>query len=136
VIRRRNTSPPAQRLRFYLSESSWDIGAVNAWRQVLFLADPSTALHEGGALGIDETGDSKDGTRTGQVGRQYLGSIGKIDYAPALVLAGAVLSHSHQGQVTMAMSSTTTSQVELDLILLVVVQTPFDGARPLLRLIR
>jgi hypothetical protein len=41
--------------------------------------DPATAPHDGGALVIDDTGDRKDGTATAHVGRQYLGSVGKID---------------------------------------------------------
>jgi hypothetical protein len=40
---------------------------------------PATAPHDGGALVVDDTGDRKDGTRTGHVARQYLGSVGKID---------------------------------------------------------
>ena len=38
-----------------------------------------SAPDEEGVLAIDETGDRKWGNRTAHVGRQYLGSIGKID---------------------------------------------------------
>lgn len=38
-----------------------------------------TAPTEQGALVIDETGDRKWGAKTAHVGRQYLGSLGKID---------------------------------------------------------
>src|SRR5882672_5200666 len=66
-----------QRLQFFLSESRWDPGAVNARRLELLLADPATAPHAGGVLIIDDSGDRKDGTRTAHVGRQYLGRYGK-----------------------------------------------------------
>jgi SRSO17 transposase len=71
--------PAAQRLQFFLSESTWDAAAVNARRLELLLTNPATTLHEDGALVIDETGDRKDGTKTTHVGRQDLGSIGKTD---------------------------------------------------------
>jgi hypothetical protein len=43
------------------------------------MQDPLTAPTAQGVLVIDETGDRKDGTKTAHVGRQYLGSIGKVD---------------------------------------------------------
>jgi SRSO17 transposase len=46
----------------------------------LLLADPPTEPHDGGVLVIDETGDRKHGTKTAHVGRQCLGSRGKIEY--------------------------------------------------------
>lgn len=61
---------PAQRLQWFLSASTWD-AALSAL--------PTTAANPDGALVIDETGDRKDGTKTAHVGRQYLGSVGKID---------------------------------------------------------
>ncbi|MDQ6832488.1 MAG: IS701 family transposase [Chloroflexota bacterium] len=70
---------PAQRLQWFLSESTWDADAVNACRLAALSALPATAPEAHGALVIDETGDRKDGTHTAHVGRQYLGSIGKID---------------------------------------------------------
>ncbi len=70
---------PAQRLQWFLSESTWDADAVNACRLATLSALPATAPDAHGALVIDETGDRKDGTHTAHVGRQYLGSIGKID---------------------------------------------------------
>ena len=70
---------PAQRLQWFLSESTWDADAVNACRLATLRTRPATAPDANGALVIDETGDRKDGTHTAQVGRQYLGSIGKID---------------------------------------------------------
>lgn len=70
---------PAQRLQWFLSESTWDADAVNACRLATLRTLPATAPDANGALVIDETGDRKDGAKTAHVGRQYLGSIGKID---------------------------------------------------------
>jgi DDE superfamily endonuclease len=71
--------PAVQRLQFFLSESVWDPGMVNARRLELLRADPATAPHGGGVLVIDDSGDRKDGTKTAHVGRQYLGRYGKTD---------------------------------------------------------
>ena len=71
--------PAVQRLQFFLSESRWDAGQVNARRLELLRADPATAPHGGGVLVIDDSGDRKDGTKTAHVGRQYLGRYGKTD---------------------------------------------------------
>jgi hypothetical protein len=71
--------PEVQRLQFFLSESPWEVEALNARRLELLLADPSTRPHDRGVLIIDETGDRKDGTKTDHVARQYLGSRGKIE---------------------------------------------------------
>ncbi len=70
---------PAQRLQWFLSESTWDADGVNACRLATLRTLPATAPDANGALVIDETGDRKDGAKTAHVGRQYLGSIGKID---------------------------------------------------------
>jgi SRSO17 transposase len=72
-------APAAQRLQWFLSESTWDATAVTARRLALLRADPTTAPHTGGVLIVDETGDRKDGTQTAHVGRQYLGNRGKIE---------------------------------------------------------
>lgn len=69
---------PAQRLQFFLSESSWEAESVNTRRLEMIWDDPQTSPHEGGVLIIDETGDRKDGTKTAHVANQYLGSIGKV----------------------------------------------------------
>src|SRR5215471_181948 len=71
--------PTAQRLQWFLTESTWTPEAVNQRRLALLGHLPLTAPHAGGVLVIDETGDRKWGTKTAHVGRQYLGSIGKID---------------------------------------------------------
>ena len=71
--------PHAQRLQWFLSESTWDAQAVNAHRRALLRAHPSTAPTDAGALVIDESGDRKAGTRTAHVERQYLANLGKID---------------------------------------------------------
>ena len=70
---------PAQCLQWFLSESTWDADAVNTCRLATLRALPATAPDADGALLIDETGDRKDGTKTAHIGRQYLGSIGKVD---------------------------------------------------------
>jgi SRSO17 transposase len=72
-------APAAQRLQWFLSESTWDAAALTARRLEVLRADPATAPHEGGVLIIDETGDRKDGPKTAHVGRQYLGNRGKIE---------------------------------------------------------
>lgn len=71
--------PAAQRLQWFLSESTWDAAAVTARRLELLRTDPGTAPHAGGVLLIDETGDRKDGDQTAHVGRQYLGNRGKTE---------------------------------------------------------
>ena len=71
--------PAVQRLQFFLSESRWDPGRVNARRLELLLADPATVPHTGGVLVIDDSGDRKDGVKTAHVGRQWLGRYGKTD---------------------------------------------------------
>ena len=68
-----------QRLQFFLSESRWDPGRVNARRLELLAADPAAAPHEAGVLVIDDSGDRKDGVKTAHVGRQWLGRYGKTD---------------------------------------------------------
>ncbi|MFE4663796.1 IS701 family transposase [Streptomyces sp. NPDC056716] len=71
--------PAVQRLQFFLSESRWDPEKVNARRVDLLLADPATAPHAGGVLVVDDSGDRKAGGATAHVGKQYLGSLGKVD---------------------------------------------------------
>lgn len=68
-----------QSLQWFLSESTWDAHAVNTRRIEALCRDPVTAPDGDGVLVIDETGDRKWGTKTAHVGRQYLGSIGKVD---------------------------------------------------------
>src|SRR5215207_6369827 len=68
-----------QALQWFLSESTWDAAAVTARRLESLRADPATAPDAAGVLVIDETGDRKWGRKTAHVGRQYLGSIGKVD---------------------------------------------------------
>ena len=70
---------PVQSLQFFLSEAAWDADALNMRRLELLLADPATRSHDDGVLIIDASGDRKAGTKTAHVGRQYLGSVGKID---------------------------------------------------------
>jgi SRSO17 transposase len=69
---------PAQRLQWFLSESTWDAETISARRLEVLLSDAATRLTERGVLIIDETGDRKDGTKTAHVAHQYLGSVGRI----------------------------------------------------------
>lgn len=68
-----------QTLQWFLSESCWQASDINAIRKKLLRENPQTAPTSQGALVIDETGDRKDGKKTAHVGRQYLGSVGKVD---------------------------------------------------------
>ena len=68
----------AQSLQWFLSESNWDEDLVNELRHKLIRQTAATAPNSEGVLIIDETGDLKDGNHTAHVGRQYLGSVGKI----------------------------------------------------------
>ena len=72
-------APAAQRLQWFLSESTWDAAAVTTQRLDVLRGDPGTAPHAAGVLVIDETGDRKDGDKTAHVGRQHLGNRGKIE---------------------------------------------------------
>jgi hypothetical protein len=72
-------APPVQRLQFFLAEAPWDVEALNARRLEVVLGEAATMPHDRGVLVIDDTGDRKKGTHTAHVGRQYLGSVGKID---------------------------------------------------------
>lgn len=73
------SQPQAQRLQWFLSESTWSQEELNERRLEVLRQTSALAPHEQGALVIDETGDRKWSTKTAHVGRQYLGSIGKID---------------------------------------------------------
>ena len=68
-----------QRLQFFLSESTWDADALTTRRLELLPGDPALQSHDAGVLVLDDTGDRKKGTHTAHVGRQYLGSVGKLD---------------------------------------------------------
>jgi SRSO17 transposase len=70
---------PAQRLQFFLSESVWDAALVNRRRLDILWAEEELRPHARGVLIVDDSGDRKAGNHTAHVGRQYLGSIGKID---------------------------------------------------------
>lgn len=73
------TKPQAQRLQWFLSESTWDPDQINQQRLALLSQHEATCAQEQGVLVIDETGDRKWGSETAHVGKQYLGSVGKID---------------------------------------------------------
>lgn len=69
----------AQRLQWFVSESSWDHQKINSRRVELLARAPGTAPQPGGALVIDDSGDRKSGHATAGVSRQYLGSRGAIE---------------------------------------------------------
>nr|WP_260860088.1 transposase [Streptomyces cupreus] len=69
----------AQRLQFFLSESTWNAEQVNDRRLDLLRGQTTTAPHGGGVIVIDDSGDRKDGTAIAHVGRQWLGRLGKTD---------------------------------------------------------
>lgn len=71
--------PRVQTLQGFLSESDWNERQVQGERIKLLRNDPTTAPTAQGVLVIDETGDHKDGHKTANVARQYLGNLGKID---------------------------------------------------------
>ncbi|WRZ95775.1 transposase [Streptomyces sp. NBC_01007] len=71
--------PGVQRLQFFLSESPWEVEQVNDRRLELLREQSATAPHDGGVVVIDGSGDRKDGTATANVGRQWLGPLGKTD---------------------------------------------------------
>jgi len=71
--------PETQRLHTFVSTSPWDPEKINTRRIQLLRADPTTTPHSGGALLLDDSGDRKRGRHTAHVGRQYLGSVGKVD---------------------------------------------------------
>jgi hypothetical protein len=52
---------------------------INDRRPELLREQSATAPHEGGVVVIDDSGDRKDGTATANVGRQWLGRLGKAD---------------------------------------------------------
>ena len=51
--------PAAQRLQWFLSESTWDPALVNQRLVALLHQQAHTAMHQRGVLVIDETGDRK-----------------------------------------------------------------------------
>lgn len=69
----------AQRLQWFLSESTWEPQVVNGERLHRLRSDLATAPQSQGVLIIDESGDRKDGQKTAHVGRQYLANLGKTD---------------------------------------------------------
>ena len=71
-----------QRLQFFLSESPWDVEAVNRRRLELVVTDPATAPHEAGVLVIDDSGDRKAGTKTGSSQQLRLPRCGRNAPAP------------------------------------------------------
>jgi SRSO17 transposase len=77
--------PTAQRLPWGLTESTWAPEVINQRRLALLRQTPHLVPHAHGVLVIDETGHRQWGTKTARVGRQYRGSIGKIDHGAVSV---------------------------------------------------
>jgi SRSO17 transposase len=73
------TDPAAQRIQWFVSESTWEAEQINQRRLRLLTEKEATVPVASGVLIIDETGDRKWGRKTAHVGRQWLGSIGKTD---------------------------------------------------------
>jgi hypothetical protein len=71
--------PEAQKLQWFLSESTWDPAEINQRRLDVLMDKELTTATKQGVLVIDETGDRKWGTKTAHVARQYLSSLGKVD---------------------------------------------------------
>ncbi|GGL95523.1 hypothetical protein GCM10010840_36990 [Deinococcus aerolatus] len=69
----------AQRLQWFLSESTWDPDQLHRAHLDVMRRGCATAPTAAAVLVIDETGIRKYGTQTAHVGRQYLGSLGKVD---------------------------------------------------------
>jgi len=69
----------AQRLQWFLTESSWDPDDLHQARLTVMRELPETKPDSAAVLVVDETGDRKYGKHTAHVGRQYLGSLGKVD---------------------------------------------------------
>jgi hypothetical protein len=74
-----------QQVQCFLSEATWDAEALNERRLALLCADPTTTPTADGVLIIDDSGDRKAGSKTDHVGRQYLGSVGKIENGVVVV---------------------------------------------------
>src|SRR5574341_123402 len=70
----------AQKLQWFLSESTWDPRAMNRQRLAVLKGNKATAATAKGIVAIDETGDRKWGTKTAHGGRQYLSNLGKVDH--------------------------------------------------------
>ena len=65
-----------QSLDHFLANSPWSVKELKERRMAITL---EALKGEKIIVVIDETGDRKKGTKTDYVGRQYLGSVGKID---------------------------------------------------------
>src|SRR4051794_33107714 len=69
---------PVQRLQWFLSESSWDVAAVNSQRLAWLFDTPATRPHARGVLVLDDTGDRKAGTKTGLGSAKCWRSYGRV----------------------------------------------------------
>jgi len=69
----------AQRLQWFLTESSWNPDDLHHARLAIMRSLRATKPDAHAILVINETSDRKFGAHTAHVGRQYLNSIGKVD---------------------------------------------------------
>lgn len=93
-IARRVQGPEAdgQRVQHFLSTAPWSAQGVLAQVRAEVAATP--ALREGSVLILDESADSKAGTKTAGAGRQYNGRLGKVERSQV----GTFLALANQAQ--------------------------------------
>jgi SRSO17 transposase len=72
-------SPKVQQLPFLLADSIWDAGALANCTVELLMNEPVTAPTDDGVLVLDDTGDRIKWSANDHMGRQNLGSVGKVD---------------------------------------------------------
>ncbi len=83
---------PARKLQEFVSDSPWDdVGCIDELQR--FVAEQLGA--EDGVLIIDDTGFAKKGTSSAGVGRQYSGTLGRVDNCQIGVFLGYACSKGH-----------------------------------------
>lgn len=83
---------PPRKLQEFLSESPWDDDGCIAELQ-RFVGEQLGA--PGGVLVLDDTGFAKKGTHSAGVGRQYSGTLGRVDNCQVGVFLGYASPHGH-----------------------------------------
>ena len=83
---------PPRKLQEFLSESPWDDeGCIGELQR--FVGEQFGA--SGGVLVLDDTGFAKKGTHSAGVGRQYSGTLGRVDNCQVGVFLGYASPHGH-----------------------------------------
>jgi SRSO17 transposase len=83
---------PPRKLQEFLSESPWDDeGCIGELQR--FVGEQLGA--PGGVLVLDDTGFAKKGTHSAGVGRQYSGTLGRVDNCQVGVFLGYASPHGH-----------------------------------------